>query len=67
MPTEVGRADVRRLIDGGALLVEVLPAEEYEGEHIPGAVNIPLKELDAARVAGVERDRPIVVYCQDSL
>jgi rhodanese-related sulfurtransferase len=65
MPTEIGRADVRRLLDEGAMLVEVLPAEEYEGEHVPGAVNIPLKELDAARVADLSRDRPVVVYCND--
>src|SRR5207249_4408060 len=34
MPTEIGRAEVRRLADDGAVLVEVLPAEEYEAEHI---------------------------------
>jgi rhodanese-related sulfurtransferase len=65
MPKEVGRADVRRLADRGASLVEVLPAAEYEAEHIDGAINIPLDELDASRVAPLERGRPIVAYCND--
>ena len=50
---------------GGAQLVEVLPASKYAEEHLPGAVNIPLKEL--ARRAEEELDpaRPVVVYCWD--
>jgi rhodanese-related sulfurtransferase len=54
MPTEVNRTEVRRLVEAGAQLLDVLPREEYEQEHLPGAVNIPLKELDrlaAARLA----------------
>jgi len=65
MPTDICRDDVRRLIGDGALLVEVLPAEEYDAEHLPGAINVPLKELDAARVRPLDRGRPIVVYCND--
>jgi rhodanese-related sulfurtransferase len=48
-------------------LVEVLPEEEYRTEHLPGAVNIPLKQLDASTTTGLDRSRPVVVYCWDSL
>lgn len=48
-------------------LVEVLPEEEYREAHLPGAVNIPLKLLDAGTTAGLDRTRPIVVYCWDGL
>jgi rhodanese-related sulfurtransferase len=65
MPMEIDRADVRRLVDENALLLEVLPAEEYEAEHIRGAVNLPLDELKAERVADIPRDRPVVLYCND--
>ena len=58
---------LRRLLDQRAQLVEVLPAEEYAQMHLPGAVNIPLKTLDAATTAGLDRARPIVVYCWDAL
>ena len=57
----------QELIDGGAQLVEVLPEEEYREAHLPGAVNIPLKRLDAETAAALDRQRPVVVYCWDSL
>lgn len=65
MPTELHRTDVRRLLDGGAQLVEVLPAEEYDQGHLPGAINIPLKQLDRQTTARLARDRAVIVYCHD--
>lgn len=58
---------LRRLLDVGAQLVEVLPRHEYAEQHLPGAVNIPLKELDAASTATLDPSRPVVVYCWDGL
>jgi rhodanese-related sulfurtransferase len=58
---------LRRLLDDGAQLVEVLPAGEYAEMHLPNAVNIPLKTLDAATTAGLDRTRPVIVYCWDGL
>ena len=63
----IDNARVRELIAEGAQLVEVLPEEEYREERLPGAVNIPLKQLDSQSVAALERDRPVIVYCWDSL
>jgi rhodanese-related sulfurtransferase len=65
MPIDVDREDVRRLVAAGAQLLEVLPREEYEDEHLPGAINIPLKELNGQTAAQLARDRPVVVYCND--
>jgi rhodanese-related sulfurtransferase len=65
-----GRVDLDglgELLDRGALLVEVLPHAEYAEEHLPGVVNIPLKELDTTATAGLDRTRPVVVYCWDGL
>jgi rhodanese-related sulfurtransferase len=62
----VERGRVEQLLDRGAQLVEVLPRDEFEDEHLPGAVNIPLKELDAGSVAGLDRSRPVIVYCYDT-
>lgn len=67
MATGVGLAELKRLLDEGAQLVEVLPAAEYAEEHLPRAVNIPLKELDATAVEPLDRSRPVVVYCWDGL
>jgi rhodanese-related sulfurtransferase len=65
MPTAVDRDEVRRLLAAGAQLVEVLPAAEFEQEHLPGAINIPLKELDRETTRQLERERPVIVYCHD--
>jgi rhodanese-related sulfurtransferase len=55
------------MIAGGTQLVEVLPAEEYEAEHLPGAINIPLPQLDRQTTAPLQRDQPVIVYCYDVL
>jgi rhodanese-related sulfurtransferase len=63
----IDRDEVQRLLDDEqAQLVEVLPPDEYEDEHLPGAINIPLKLLDAQTAGQVDRERPVVVYCYDS-
>jgi rhodanese-related sulfurtransferase len=67
MPTRIDLAQLQQLLDGDAQLVEVLPAAEYAEEHLPGAVNLPLKQLDATSAAQLDRTRPVVVYCWDSL
>ena len=65
MPQPIDREDVQRLLNEGAQLVEVLPAEEYAEVHLPGAISIPIKELDRERVRQLERARPVIVYCHD--
>ena len=64
MPTVIGREELRTLTGQGAQLAEVLPAEDYAWAHLPGAVNLPLKELDA-KAGQLDRSRPVIVYCHD--
>lgn len=65
MPQAVDRNVVRRLAEEDAQLVEVLPAKEYGEEHLAGAVNIPLKEFDERAPRDLDRERPVIVYCND--
>ena len=58
-------ADVKRLLQERAQLVDVLSEDEYEHDHLPGAINIPLKRLDATTAARLDRGRPVLVYCND--
>ena len=67
MPTDVDLLALDRLLASGAVLVEVLPTKEFEDEHLPDAINIPLKTIDASTIASLDRGRAIVVYCWDSL
>ena len=66
MPTVIGRVELQTLTGQDAQLVEVLPADDYDWAHLPGAVSLPLKELDA-RTGQLDRSRPVIVYCHDSL
>jgi rhodanese-related sulfurtransferase/CBS domain-containing protein len=66
MPTSIDREQVQELVAAGAQLVEVLPREGYEEEHLPGAINIPLKELNRETAQQLERTRPVIVYCYDT-
>jgi rhodanese-related sulfurtransferase len=65
MVRDVDRHEVRRLVDEGAQLAEVLPKEEYDEEHLPGAISLPLRRLEAEASSVLDRDRPVVVYCWD--
>jgi rhodanese-related sulfurtransferase len=65
MPTSIDRDDVQRLLGQGAQLVDVLPPQEYHDQHLPGAMSIPLKELNAEAAGRLLQDQPIIVYCYD--
>jgi rhodanese-related sulfurtransferase len=67
MPGQIGRDEVRAMSASGVVVVEVLPEEDYEDEHLPGAVNIPIKKLDALAPERLAPDRPVIVYCYDPL
>jgi rhodanese-related sulfurtransferase len=67
VPTPIDQDELQRLLrDEQAQLVEVLPPDEYEDEHLPGAINIPLKTIDRDTTRELDRDRPVVVYCYDT-
>lgn len=65
MPQEIEIDEIRPLLEAGAQLVEVLPGAEYEEEHLRGAINIPLKQMTEDAVAGLDKGRPVIVYCWD--
>jgi len=66
MPQPIDRDEMRRLVGAGAQLVEVLPANEYEEDHLPGAISMPLRRLEKEARSSLDRGRPVVVYCWDS-
>ena len=61
---ELQGVEARQLVAAGARLLDVRSSDEFSGGHLPGAVNIPVQELDRrlAEVGPVERD--VVVYCR---
>jgi rhodanese-related sulfurtransferase len=61
----VGRDQLRQMVDAGAQLVEVLPAKEYAEDHLPGAISLPLRRLEADAREVLDPARPVIVYCWD--
>jgi rhodanese-related sulfurtransferase len=67
MPTEIhDRDEVRRLLDERVQLVDVLGADEFAADHLPGAVNLPLRRIETEATRILDTTRPVLVYCFDS-
>lgn len=54
---------IKRVRQGAVTVLDVRPVEEYSAGHIPGAISIPLKELEH-HLSELPRDQEIVAYCR---
>ena len=61
--SDTSGADAHRLVEAGALLLDVRTRREFERGHPPEARNIPVQELRARLAEVGPRERPVVVYC----
>jgi rhodanese-related sulfurtransferase len=65
---EIDRNELLRLVKSeGVQVVDVLLGYEYEENHIPGAISIPLKKFTPEAVSRLSKSDPVVVYCHDGL
>jgi rhodanese-related sulfurtransferase len=67
MPSPIDRYHLQRLLAEGAQLVEVLPEDEFRDEHLPEAIHLGLKALNAETARRLDPERPVIVYCWDAL
>ncbi|NUO47381.1 MAG: rhodanese-like domain-containing protein [Polyangiaceae bacterium] len=61
---DVSAAEARRLITGGAKLVDVRSPGEFASGHIDGAVNIPVQEIERRMSELGPKDTTVILYCQ---
>lgn len=61
-PLSVEELDTR-LKSGDITLIDVRPKEEYDVAHIPGAISIPITELET-KLSTLPRNKEIVSYCR---
>jgi rhodanese-related sulfurtransferase/DNA-binding transcriptional ArsR family regulator len=54
---------LRRSRDGLVTVLDVRPSEEYEAGHIPGAINVPLDEIER-HLANLPKEQEIIAYCR---
>jgi rhodanese-related sulfurtransferase len=60
----IGRQELfERVREGSVVVLDVRPVEEYRAGHIPGAVSLPLEELQR-RLAELPKDQEIIAYCR---
>ena len=54
-----------RFVDGKQphTLVDVRTRDEFNGGHIPGAINVPVQDL-STKLNKIPKSKPVVVYCQ---
>jgi len=65
---KVNRIDLTRFIElqkQGAQVLEVLPRKQFDEQHIPGAMSLPLSQFKTSELAKLDRNRVVVVYCWD--
>lgn len=58
-----GRELLRRVEAGEVTVLDVRPSDEYRAAHIPGAVSMPVEELER-RLSEIPTDRPVIAYCR---
>src|SRR5258707_5028033 len=60
----ISAAELRqRLVEGDVILLDVRPVEEYQASHLPGALSMPVPDLEA-RLPELPRGKEIVAYCR---
>lgn len=63
--TSVGIPDAVRLINKGAVIVDVRPAEEFAAGHVVNARNVPLTDIDAdGDVLKKQRKKTLLTVCE---
>lgn len=62
---EIDSWDLHVSLDAGEnlVVVDARSAAAYSSEHIPGAINVPHREMSPETTADINRDSLVVVYC----
>ena len=63
----LGAEEAKKIMDerNGYLIIDVRRADEYEGEHIPNAINIPNEVIaEQAEEKLKDKDQLLLIYCR---
>jgi rhodanese-related sulfurtransferase len=59
----IGPHEAKRLMDEGAILVDIREADEYAREHIPGGRHLALSQFDKTEIAA-HHGRAVIFHCR---
>jgi rhodanese-related sulfurtransferase len=65
-PESVSAEDAMRLIENGAVVIDVRGEREWQRRHIGGSLNIPLVQLEDRSVE-LPDDRLLITFCTGGL
>jgi rhodanese-related sulfurtransferase len=65
-PTAVSASEAMRLLESGALVVDVRGEREWRRAHVPGSLHLPLDRLEA-RAEELPDDRLLITFCTGGL
>lgn len=54
---------LQRIKDGLVIVLDVRPADEYAAGHVPGSINVPVKELEK-QIKKLDNKKEIIAYCR---
>lgn len=61
---DISGPEARKLVEAGALLVDVRSQGEFADGHVDGAINLPVGEIGGRLEELGDKDRDVVVYCR---
>ncbi|KKI44181.1 membrane protein [Obesumbacterium proteus] len=62
-PESISPQEAKRLIDQGAVLIDIRDPGEYLREHIPNALSLPLTDITAGKKLDGIKGQPVIFHC----
>lgn len=60
---DLAAPEVKMMVEqDGAILIHVLSRIEFDSQHIPGSINIPITEISSSDALPMQKEKPIIFY-----
>jgi rhodanese-related sulfurtransferase len=65
--SQISTADAVRIINKGALIIDVRPNDAYQAGHIVNSKNITLEAVEADQNVHKKKDKPLLTICENGM
>jgi rhodanese-related sulfurtransferase len=63
MPRVIPEELKRLMASGQAVVIDVRSPEDFRQGHIPGAINLPMPQIEVGNYPKLPRDKRLISYC----
>jgi len=63
MPRIIPEELKRLMANGQAVVIDVRSPEDFRQKRIPGAINLPMPQIEAGNYPKLPRDKRLISYC----